>query len=48
MTRVLFLLRPVLFGGLCLLWGETLNWLKKNDRRERFTTTTVLHNTGRK
>ncbi len=48
MTRVLFLFSPVLFGGLCLLWGETLNWLKKDDLRKGFTTTRVLHHTGRK
>ena len=29
MTKLLFLLCPVLFGGFCLLIGETINGFKK-------------------
>jgi len=32
MTRLLFLLSPMIFTGIFLLVGETLSWLKK--RRE--------------
>jgi len=28
MTRLLFLLSPILFGWLCLLLGKTFSWIK--------------------
>ncbi len=48
MTRILFLLIPVAFSGLCLLLGETFSWLKqKRAGKDHFKTIVILHS-GRK
>lgn len=48
MTRLLFLLSPALFGGLCLLLGETIHLAKKRRHLRGLEKTVVVMNTGRK
>lgn len=48
MTRILFLLSPVIFGGLCLLIGETFSWLKQKRGESGLTKMTIVSNTRRK
>ena len=44
MTRLLFLLSPVLFGWLCLLLGKTFSWIRTMREDEDLTKVTVLTN----
>ncbi len=48
MTRLLFLSSPVLFGGLCLLVGETFHWARKRKSEKSLEKTAVYIRAGRK
>jgi hypothetical protein len=48
MTRVLFLLSPVIFSGLCLLVGETIGWVKQKRNESGIRKMMVVSNTRRK
>ena len=47
MDRFLFLLSPVFIGGLFLLLGETIHWVKNEYHSNRTDKTKVLIRTGR-
>jgi len=44
---ILFLLTPVIFGALCLLLGETIQWLKKKNEEKDLSKVTVIAQSGR-
>jgi hypothetical protein len=48
MTNTLFLLCPVIFGGLCLLIGQTIHWVKYKNQDDDLEQLIVVVNTGRK
>ena len=45
---ILFLSAPVIFGGLCLLLGESIQWLKKNFVEKDRERSVVILQRGRK
>ncbi len=47
MIQILFLSSPVLFGGLCLLMGETFHWARKRRGEKDLKKTTVFIHAGR-
>jgi len=47
MAQILFLLSPVLFGGFCLLLGETIHWIKNSRHSEGLENMTVQFGGGR-
>jgi hypothetical protein len=48
MTGILFLLCPVIFGGLCLLLGDVFNWLKQEHGKNDLVNLRVVLHSGRK
>lgn len=48
MTSELFLLCPIIFGGLCLFIGQTIHWFKNRHPIDELAQLIVVIEMGRK